>query len=167
MEDAILEEGREETTPSFTETTNLNGLALMLFPEMEDKMYIYKCPPNLKKCSIDFRHPFTMQATKAAVVLIPTLRTPSEEDIIRTHNPCILALLETRLQDHSTLKEDLNFNGILQVPAVGRVGGTVLLWHDNLVVVNQVRNSNHELHAMVQGMRAPDTLGPIIIVEKV
>ncbi|WMV30102.1 hypothetical protein MTR67_023487 [Solanum verrucosum] len=82
-------------------------------------------------------------------------RDGRQNDIIRTNNPCILALLETRLQDHSTLKEDLNFNGMLQVPAVGRVGGTVLLWHDNLVVVNQVRNSNHELHAMVQ----PDFLG--------
>ncbi|KAH0672801.1 hypothetical protein KY290_025034 [Solanum tuberosum] len=105
----------------------------------------YKCPPNLKKCSIDFRPPsLRKQPSAHNESFMRNLK-----DIIRTHNPYILALLETRLQDHSTLKEDLNFNGMLQVPTVGRVGGTVLLWYDNLVVVNQVRNSNQELHVMV------------------
>lgn len=72
------------------------------------------------------------------------------KDIIRTHNPCILDLLETRLYDHTNMKNHLNFDGMLQVPTVGRSEGIFLLWHNNLVVVIQVSNYNQELHAMVQ-----------------
>ena len=70
-------------------------------------------------------------------------------DIIRTHIPCILDLLETRLYDHTNMKNHLNFDGMLQVPTVGRSEGIFLLWHNNLVVVIQVSNYNQELHAIV------------------
>ncbi|KAK4731535.1 hypothetical protein R3W88_024523 [Solanum pinnatisectum] len=57
----------------------------MLFKEMEDKKYIYPCQPNLKKCSMDFRPPFIYWAANVAIVLSPTLRTPSEE-VMNTTN---------------------------------------------------------------------------------
>lgn len=44
----------------------------------------------------------------------------------------------------------MQFSGILQVTAMGHSWGSVLLWNNNLVIINQVRNSNQELYAMVQ-----------------
>lgn len=87
-------------------------------------------------------------------IIVWTIRVAHSESfmrnlkkIIRNHNPCILALLETRLQEHTTLKDELKFSNLFEVLAVGHSDGIVLLWHDNLVKVNQVRNSNQELHA--------------------
>ncbi|KAG5585524.1 hypothetical protein H5410_045958 [Solanum commersonii] len=85
MEEVIIEGGLEEPlSPSFIEMASLNGVALMLFKEMEDKKYIYQCPPNLKKCSMDFCPPFISRAANVPIVLSPTLRNPSEEIIFGT-----------------------------------------------------------------------------------
>lgn len=62
----------------------------------------------------------------------------------------MLALLETRMEDHSRLRDTLQFNGMLEHPAIGWFEGIVLLWHYNVVTVTCVRQSTRELHAMVK-----------------
>ncbi|KAK4360340.1 hypothetical protein RND71_019292 [Anisodus tanguticus] len=43
------EEGIEEEVSSFTEIASLKGVALVLFPEREDKKYIFRCPVMFTK----------------------------------------------------------------------------------------------------------------------
>lgn len=71
-------------------------------------------------------------------------------DIINNYNPIVLALLETRQEDHSRLRDTFKFTGMMEQPIVGRSSGIVLLWHDNVVVVTNVRQSSQELHAIVK-----------------
>ncbi|KAK4721319.1 hypothetical protein R3W88_011552 [Solanum pinnatisectum] len=160
---------------SFTEIADLREVALMLSPEMEDKKYIFKCPPTLKKCSIDIRPPINRWAAKLAVMVTPTIRTmplvgqdqemPSiyqfimntnptlitwniqvannvafrrnMKDLLITHTPCILALLEIKMESHEFLKNDYNFTGMVESPA-GRSG------------ITGMRQTFQELHVMVE-----------------
>ncbi|KAH0672622.1 hypothetical protein KY290_024851 [Solanum tuberosum] len=57
-EDQVIEKDIEEAQPPlFTEIANLKGVALMLFPEMEDKKYIFNCPVNSISARLTFaRH---------------------------------------------------------------------------------------------------------------
>ncbi|KAH0633697.1 hypothetical protein KY289_036658 [Solanum tuberosum] len=52
--------------------------------------------------------------------------------------------------NHSRLKDTLMFDGMLEQPAIGRSGGIVLLWHENVVAVTSYRQSNQEMHVMVK-----------------
>lgn len=61
-----------------------------------------------------------------------------------------MALLETRMEDHSILRDSFNFDGMLEVPAQCQAGGIVFLWIGNMVVVTRICQSNQELHVMIQ-----------------
>lgn len=47
--------------------------------------------------------------------------------MIVMHHPTILALLETRMADHSKLMEELGFDSLIQSSVVGNSGGIVLM----------------------------------------
>ncbi|XP_015060445.1 uncharacterized protein LOC107006395 [Solanum pennellii] len=72
------------------------------------------------------------------------------KELIRNHNPCFVALLETKMDDHFNLKHEFNFDDYLEVPAQGRAGGMVLMWLTNMVNVTLKRMDDQELHAMIQ-----------------
>ncbi|KAK6773714.1 hypothetical protein RDI58_028952 [Solanum bulbocastanum] len=44
------------------------------------------------------------------------------KDLLNTHTPCILALLETKMESHEFLKNEYNFTGMVESPATGRSG---------------------------------------------
>ncbi|MCD7466854.1 hypothetical protein HAX54_003897 [Datura stramonium] len=53
------------------------------------------------------------------------------KEIIRNHNPNMIALLETKMSDHLSLKNEFGFDDYLEIPAHERSGGIVLLWLAN------------------------------------
>ncbi|KAM3252812.1 putative protein isoform X1 [Capsicum annuum] len=74
-------------------------------------------------------------------------------DLLNSHNPCFVSLLETKLSDHLGLMHEFGFDNYWEVPTVGNSGGSggiVLLWHENFVSVTQKRQTIQELHAMIK-----------------
>ncbi|KAH0730098.1 hypothetical protein KY289_001286 [Solanum tuberosum] len=45
-------------------------------------------------------------------------------ELIRNHSPCMVALLETKVENHSDLKNDFGFDDYYEVSAQGRSGGS-------------------------------------------
>lgn len=45
-------------------------------------------------------------------------------ELIRHHNPCMVALLETKMDNYHSIKNDFGFDEFLEVPATGRSGGS-------------------------------------------
>ncbi|XP_019260909.1 PREDICTED: uncharacterized protein LOC109238879 [Nicotiana attenuata] len=71
-------------------------------------------------------------------------------DLIDTHRPCMVTLLETRMQSHAPLLHEFGFSELIEVPADGQAGGMVLLWdHTKVTVQNAVRR-NHGIHATIE-----------------
>lgn len=66
------------------------------------------------------------------------------------HRPPIVALLETKMQDHQPLLDDLNFNNMIQVPTVGNSEGIILLWEDSQLDMDEITTTNQEIHVMVK-----------------
>ncbi|XP_070018033.1 uncharacterized protein [Nicotiana sylvestris] len=71
-------------------------------------------------------------------------------ELVNNHNPCMVALLETKMDNHASLREDFNFSDYIENPGVGRAGGMVIMWVDTLVAVERVRQTDQELHALVR-----------------
>ncbi|XP_060190642.1 uncharacterized protein LOC132619904 [Lycium barbarum] len=62
-------------------------------------------------------------------------------ELIQSHNPCLVVLLETRMTNHSNFRNDYGFDDFLEVPAQGQAGGIVLLWNTTVVTVTELRKS--------------------------
>lgn len=62
-------------------------------------------------------------------------------DLIYTHTPCMVALLETKMVNHASLRDEFHFDDMMEVPAQGRAGGIVLLWATSMVTVTRLRQS--------------------------
>ncbi|OIT40453.1 hypothetical protein A4A49_56961, partial [Nicotiana attenuata] len=60
----------------------------------------------------------------------------------------VLVLLETKMADHQTLAKTLDFDMIIQSPAVGPSGGIVFMWKEDLVAVEEVATTPQGIHAM-------------------
>ncbi|XP_047271347.1 uncharacterized protein LOC124900093 [Capsicum annuum] len=71
-------------------------------------------------------------------------------DLINSHNPCFVALLETKRSNHLGLMYDFGFDDYWEVPAIGRSGGIVLLWHTSFVSITRKRQTSQELHVMIK-----------------
>ncbi|KAK4731156.1 hypothetical protein R3W88_024144 [Solanum pinnatisectum] len=69
---------------------------------------------------------------------------------ISCHNPLLVALIETKMQDHQSLVDDFPFTRMIQVPAVGNSGGLVILWDNSLIEVDDIATTGQEIHAMVK-----------------
>lgn len=66
------------------------------------------------------------------------------------HKPCLVALLETKMENHQTLRDDFLFTDMIEVPANGRSGGIVFLWSSRLITVDRITVTSQEIHAMVK-----------------
>ncbi|OIT35593.1 hypothetical protein A4A49_55736, partial [Nicotiana attenuata] len=62
----------------------------------------------------------------------------------------MFVLLETKMADHQTLAQKLDFDMIIQSPAVGLSGGIVFMWKEDLVAVEEVATTPQGIHAMVK-----------------
>lgn len=51
----------------------------------------------------------------------------------------MVALLETKMENHAPIKEDFHFSDLIKVPAQRRADGLVLMWMDNLLTVEHIR----------------------------
>ncbi|KAF3622587.1 hypothetical protein FXO38_31183 [Capsicum annuum] len=66
------------------------------------------------------------------------------------HKPPVVALLETKMQDHLPLLNDYPFNRIIEVPAVGNAGGLAVLWDDSLLELDDIATTDQEIHTLVK-----------------
>lgn len=71
-------------------------------------------------------------------------------DLINTHNPYTVSLLETRMSNHIRIRDDFQFSNIVEIPAQGQSGGIAIVWHDNNVQLSHIRLDGQEIHAMIQ-----------------
>lgn len=51
----------------------------------------------------------------------------SFRELVGTHKPCLVALLETKMETHASLINDFYFAKIIEVPAKGQSGGMAIL----------------------------------------
>ncbi|XP_019244264.1 PREDICTED: uncharacterized protein LOC109224131 [Nicotiana attenuata] len=66
------------------------------------------------------------------------------------HGPTLVVLFETHMHDHTVLCDDFHFTNFYKVPATGQAGGIVLLWHDNVLAVENLAMTEQEVHVMIQ-----------------
>ncbi|XP_016565935.2 perakine reductase [Capsicum annuum] len=71
-------------------------------------------------------------------------------ELLRSHNPALVVLLETHRADHLSMPHEFNFSNVVAVPAEGRAGGIAILWHANLLNVSTVAITHQEIHCMIQ-----------------
>lgn len=71
-------------------------------------------------------------------------------DLINSHHPCMVTLLETRMSSHGCLMNEFGFSDMIEVPDEGQSGGLVVLWDTNLVNVNNFVRRNNEIHALIE-----------------
>lgn len=86
-------------------------------------------------------------------------------ELVFTHTPCTVALLETKIENHEHLRDEFHFDDMIEVSAQGRAGGIVLLWITSMVTVTRLRQSNQEMHAMIQVHSYPKSWLFIIIYD--
>ncbi|KAK6793494.1 hypothetical protein RDI58_006947 [Solanum bulbocastanum] len=55
--------------------------------------------------------------------------------LIEWNNPTILALTETRMEDRDNLLTTLDFTYVIQIPAIGYLGGITLFWKSSEVTM--------------------------------
>lgn len=60
-------------------------------------------------------------------------------DLINTHNPCMVALFETRMSNHISTRDEFQFSKMVKIPTHGQYGGIAILWHDNIVQLSHIR----------------------------
>ncbi|KAH0685469.1 hypothetical protein KY290_016739 [Solanum tuberosum] len=70
--------------------------------------------------------------------------------LLDRHKPPLVALLETKMVNHQVLLDDFHFNKMIEVPAVGNLGGLVVLWGDNVLELDEIATTEQEIHAMIK-----------------
>ncbi|KAH0781846.1 hypothetical protein KY290_001444 [Solanum tuberosum] len=67
--------------------------------------------------------------------------------LIEWNNPTILSLTETRMEDHDNLLQALDFTDVIQIPAIGYLGGITILeelgGHNRTICANRIGDSHH------------------------
>nr|XP_016505521.1 PREDICTED: uncharacterized protein LOC107823400 [Nicotiana tabacum] len=71
-------------------------------------------------------------------------------ELMDTHRPCLVALLETKMASHTPIPEDFNFTEMIGVPAVGQAGGLIILWNHDMVTVNNFTRKGQKIHATIE-----------------
>ncbi|OIT35847.1 hypothetical protein A4A49_64570, partial [Nicotiana attenuata] len=60
----------------------------------------------------------------------------------------LLVLLKITMADHKHLTTELQFDAQFQNPSIGQSGGTVLMWKDELLKIEEVSTTSQGIHAM-------------------
>ncbi|KAH0761310.1 hypothetical protein KY290_017383 [Solanum tuberosum] len=70
--------------------------------------------------------------------------------LIEINNHSILVLTETRMEDHDKIFQALDYTDVLQVPAVGYLGGISLLWRNTEATVEPLVIIDQEIHTTIE-----------------
>ncbi|KAH0652418.1 hypothetical protein KY290_030851 [Solanum tuberosum] len=70
--------------------------------------------------------------------------------LIDWHKPPLVALVETKMQDHQPLLDNFPYTNMIQVPSIGSSGGLAILWDDTVFELEEISTSGQEIHAMVK-----------------
>lgn len=62
----------------------------------------------------------------------------------------MVALLETKMQDHQVLLDDFPFIRMIDVPAIGNSRGLAILWDDALLELDQISTTDQEIQTMIK-----------------
>lgn len=71
------------------------------------------------------------------------------------HRPALIVLLESHLVDHATIRNGFSFTNMAQVRADGNSGGIVVLWLNDLLIIDEMAITHQEIHCMVQVLPLP------------
>lgn len=63
------------------------------------------------------------------------------------HRPCMVTLLETRMDNHMSLLNPFGFSDMIEIPTEGQSGGMIILWDHNLINVNIFVRRSQEISA--------------------
>lgn len=66
---------------------------------------------------------------------------------IKTQNPTVVALLETKMVDHKHITETLRFEEYLELSTLGRKRGIVFMWKGHLLNLKHFFSSHLGIHA--------------------
>lgn len=74
------------------------------------------------------------------------------KELARNHNPAILVIMETRIGGGRAkeITDRLPFDGTIHTKTIRLSGGSWLLWNSNLVEVEQLANTEQEIHVEVK-----------------
>ncbi|KAH0675952.1 hypothetical protein KY285_023753 [Solanum tuberosum] len=70
--------------------------------------------------------------------------------LMEFHNPTILALTETRMEDHNKILHALDFTDVIQVPASGYSVGIALLWRNLEITIEPFVLTEQEIHTTIE-----------------
>lgn len=70
-------------------------------------------------------------------------------DLKNTHSLSLVALIETRMTNHISLRDEFNFSNMVEIPAQGQSAGIAILWNDSHVQLSHIRLDGKEIHAMI------------------
>nr|XP_033512504.1 uncharacterized protein LOC117277192 [Nicotiana tomentosiformis] len=201
QEEAAMEEIGEPLNlglEQIMEFSNLDGVKVYLFTEMQEKRHVLNCPLALYKCSMDIRPPQDPTVGNRAMILVPSIRRshvflegmrengdpenmnlnltmnhPTNfsiwnirggnnddfrrnfREMVDTHRPYMVTLLETRMVNHAQMLSDFGFSEMIEVPAEGQSGGMEVMWKHEVVIVHNFVRRNQEIHATIEVINAP------------
>lgn len=58
--------------------------------------------------------------------------------------------METRMEEHYTIRNDFGFDNLIQVVAQGNSGGITIMWKNGNIIVDQIGSTDQEVHAMIK-----------------
>lgn len=67
-------------------------------------------------------------------------------ELIDTHRPCMITLLETRMTAHAKLLNDFNFSELIEVLTCGMA----ILYNHNLITVQHFTRRGQEIHTIIE-----------------
>lgn len=74
-------------------------------------------------------------------------------ELVNYHHPCMVTLLETRIDNHMSLLNPFGFTDIIEIPAEGQSGGMIILWNHTLVNVHGFVRRNQEISATIEAIQ--------------
>ncbi|KAH0765497.1 hypothetical protein KY285_001368 [Solanum tuberosum] len=99
----------------------------------------------------------TNQTNRAINIIIWNCRGCNGDDFRRNfrslidwHKPPLVALVETKMQDHQPLLDNFPYTNMIQVPSIGSSGGLAILWDNTVFELEEISTSGQEIHAMVK-----------------
>nr|XP_016471037.1 PREDICTED: uncharacterized protein LOC107793238 [Nicotiana tabacum] len=123
---------KKDTTTPQTSQTDVADLDIPTNPNSKMNLIVWNCRGSN---NMEFRRQF--------------------RSLLDNYKPALVALLETRMHDHTVLKNDFNFSNLAQVEAQSMSRGMALLWNDDLVHVDELTITSQEIHCMVQAPPGP------------
>ncbi|KAH0764877.1 hypothetical protein KY285_000748 [Solanum tuberosum] len=74
---------------------------------------------------------------------------------VSIHKPAMMALLETKMTNHTKITQDLGFGSQTQSSAKGLSGGIVIMWKEDNIKLDNFLVNSQGIHAMVKANTNP------------